>query len=190
MTGRTINARAGAILLETVIAVAMLTMAAITILGAVNQGVVVMERSRMALRASDLARSAMAEIEAGISTPESLLGPVPQAEPSKSEDGEPATEFQDSLPPESGWELDISVAPSPFAGLSVVSVRAFTERAGSAAASYTLVQLVRLGGDEPDQAGREGELLRESERGLRSRDSRGATPGQPPERGPDPERSP
>jgi hypothetical protein len=165
------NTASGAVLLETVIAVAMLLMAAITILGAVNQGMVVMERSRLALRAADLARSAMAEIEAGIATPETLNGPVrAEAAPTATDGDEPPRELSDSLPPETGWELEIGVSPAPFTGLSKVTIQALKRRGEAIEASYTLHQLVRLTAEVDDRAGEAGDLSRESERGSRSRD--------------------
>jgi hypothetical protein len=165
------NTADGAVLLEAVIAVAVLLMAAITILGAVSQGMVVMERSRLALRAADLARSAMAEIEAGIATPETLNGPVrAEAPPAATDDDGPPPEFSDSLPPETGWELEIGVSPAPFTGLTKVTIQALKRRGEAIEASYSLHQLVRLTTEADDQAGEAGDLSRESDRGLRSRE--------------------
>lgn len=164
-------------LLEVVVAVAILLMASITITGAVNQGVRVMERSRLELRAADLARSAMAEIEAGIATPESLNGPVHEA-PMPASTGDSASGGSgvnapggDAPARETGWELEITVTPSPFAGLVKVGIRALKRQPGAGDvvdASYTLQQLVRLSDRTEDQAGETGDLVTDSERGVRT----------------------
>ncbi len=169
----------GAVLLEVVVAVAILLMAAITITGAVNQGVRVMERSRLELHAADLARSAIAEIEAGIATPETLNGPVreeaPPAPNAGEEDGGKGVNAPggDAPPRPTGWDLEVGVTPSPFAGLSKVSVRAVKRRIGGGdevEASYALTQLVRLSARTEDRAGQAGDLTTESDRGAKTRD--------------------
>lgn len=175
----------GAVLLEVVVAVAILLMAAITITGAVSQSFRVMERSRLELRAADLARSAMAEIEAGIATPEALNGPVHE-EPLAvvDEEGKGAgsgvnAPGGDALRRETGWELEIVVTPSPFRSLSKVSISAICRPPGggeAALASYTLHQLVKLSADAEDRAGQTGDLVTESERGRRSQERSGPTP--------------
>ena len=172
-------------LLEVVVAVAILLMASITITGAVNQGVRVMERSRLELKAADLARSAMAEIEAGIATPETLNGPVHE-EPAAviDEEGESAgsgvnAPGGDGLRKETGWELEIVVTPSPFRGLSKVSISAIKRPSGggeTVLASYTLHQLVKLSADAEDRAGETVDLVTEGERGQRSQERSGPTP--------------
>jgi type II secretory pathway pseudopilin PulG len=178
------QARTGAVLLEVVVAVAILLMASITILGAVNQGVRSMERSRLAARAADLARSAMAEIEAGIATPESLSGPVQEQPPPPGSGDQEGTGVNapggDALPRDTGWELEIDVSPSPFAGLAKVSILAIKRPPGGdqVEASYVLHQLVRLSAEAEDRAGESGELTVESERGPDGR-GQGPTGGEP-----------
>jgi hypothetical protein len=68
------------------------------------------------------------------------------------------------------WELEVNSEPSEFAGLTKVSVRALrraTPGGDRVTASYTLVQLVRLGTREEDSTGDRGELLDAAIRGGR-----------------------
>ncbi|HYE60483.1 MAG TPA: hypothetical protein VD997_00680 [Phycisphaerales bacterium] len=130
----------GAILLECVLALALFVAAGLTIMGMMDRAASSVADTRDYEIAVDVARSAMAQIEAGIASPETLNGPVPQWR-----DAMDAT-FDDDLPDESGWNLEITTEPSQFDGLTKVSVRAFRQDPGSEdeLVSYTLHQLVRL----------------------------------------------
>jgi hypothetical protein len=66
----------GAILLELLIALAMLAMAGLAIAGAIERGISSTERASARARAMDLARSAMSLIDAGVVSPEVVSGPV------------------------------------------------------------------------------------------------------------------
>jgi type II secretory pathway pseudopilin PulG len=121
--------RRGAVLLELMVSVAIFAVAGLTILATVRQGMNAVERARVLERGADLARTAMSELEAGLIAPESLSGPVDE----------------DGL-----WELDVTVDPSEFEGLRVVTVAALQVRAtGEPRTVFELTQLVRLG-DGPD----------------------------------------
>jgi hypothetical protein len=88
--------------------------------------------TRDAEQAADVARTAMARIEAGLATPETLNGPLKSWE-----EGAPS----------GSWSLEVQTEPSQFEGLTKVSVRAFKQAAAGSdqeLASYTLHQLVRL----------------------------------------------
>lgn len=144
----------GALLLESLLALAIFAMAGIAILTLVGQGARSVELTRERLRALDLARSAMARLEAGIDTPETLHGPVaPWGD-------EAGGAFADAPPRETGWELRIETTRSEFDGLTMVTVTA--QRAGAeegGPGSVTLRQLVRLAEQERDELGEEDELM-------------------------------
>lgn len=148
-------------LLEIILAIALLTVGGATILGALSQGVRSLERTRWTQHAADLAKSAMAKIEAGIESPRSLHGPVAAWE------AEQGGVFADSLPDDSGWELEVEFEASQFNGLTSVSIRAVRRdaaRPGRVLAEHTLRQLVRLGSAGENRAGEQGDLGREVER--------------------------
>lgn len=141
--------RRGALLLEAMLALAVFAMAGLAILGAMNRSSSALEAVGDARKAADLAASAMAEIEAGISRPETLHGQVPAWEP----EGEG---FADAPPAPSLWELEIETEASGFPGLTKVSVRALKRAApgsDTVVASYALTQLVRLSAEEEDSVG-------------------------------------
>ncbi|MCH7961391.1 MAG: hypothetical protein IIC49_03555 [Planctomycetes bacterium] len=179
MSPRTRTTRRGGILLEVMLALALLVMGSMAILSAMSQSIHSLEATRLKQQAADLARSAMARIEAGIATPETLQGPVPAWE-SDPESG--ADELNDgALPDEfglaatvgwgedSGWELEIDTSPSPFAGLAIVRVRALRRASADSdriMGQYTLEQLVRLGTLETDEAGAEDELMEAARQGI------------------------
>ena len=143
--------RAG-VLLEVMLALALLVAAGIVILSTLDRSAAGLKAARDQLYAADLARSAMAKIEAGIENAQSLNGPVPAwSEPTDTlGSNDTAGEFEDDLPPPSGWELDIKTEPSVHEGLTLVTVNAVRRSPGPGqreVASYTLCQLVRLGAD-------------------------------------------
>ena len=192
MSPRTRTTRRGGILLEVMLALALLVMGSMAILSAMSQSIHSLEATRLKQQAADLARSAMARIEAGIATPETLQGPVPAWE-SDPESG--ADELNDGALPgefglaatvgwgeDSGWELEIDTSPSPFAGLAVVRVRALRRASADSdriMGQYTLEQLVRLGTLETDEAGAEDELMEEARRGIAQERRRTAPGGGP-----------
>jgi type II secretory pathway pseudopilin PulG len=147
--------RAGAILLELLLSIAILVAAGMAILGLVAQVVAGLQRSRDAQHAADLVRSAISRMEAGIAMPEALAGPVEAWEPAGADDA-----FDDAPPAPGGWELEIDTQPTPFRGLTRVAVRALRRdsRTGRTDATFEIVQLVRLGPDARDEIGPEDDL--------------------------------
>lgn len=127
-------------LLECVLALALFVAAGLTIMGMMDRAMSSVAETRDAEMAVDVARTAMAQIEAGIATPETLNGPVPEWR------AESDASFDDDLPTGTGWNLEITTEQSQFDGLTKVSVRAYLQAPGSEQelASYTLHQLVRL----------------------------------------------
>jgi hypothetical protein len=132
-----------------------------------------LERTALKQKAADLARSAMAEIEAGIATVDSLEGPVP---PWTDPAGDMGLQFEgervaaaQSADEPTGWELEIDVESSPFDGLTLVTVRAIKRPSLDSQrieTDYTLRQLVRLGSLGADEAGAEDDLMEEARRGA------------------------
>lgn len=189
MSARTHTTRGGGILLEVMLALALLVMGSMTILGAMSQSIRSLEATRLKQQAADLARSAMARIEAGIATPDTLQGPVPawESDPESGADELNGDAFPDEFglaagvgrSEDSGWELEIDTSPSPFAGLAIVRVRALRRASVDSdriLGQYTLEQLVRLGALETDEAGEEDELMEEARQGI-ARERRGTSPG-------------
>ena len=159
------NRRAG-ILLEVMIALSIFAMAGLAILTLLGQSVESFTRTRDVQHAADLARSTMSRIEAGIAPPDALVGPVPpwddtdlareMASMYETGPGEFGPGFDDSLPGDSDWELEIESEPTEFRGLSLVTVRAIRRPSPDSdriLASYTLRQLVRLGSEDDDVVG-------------------------------------
>lgn len=153
-TGRVPSARRAGLLLEVIVALAIFVVAGGAILNLVTQTMNGLERTRLTARGADLARSAIAKIEAGIETPQTLNGPVErQAEGSKAETSQ-------------GWELEIGTDASQFRGLTRVQVRAVKRASDRVEAEYTLVQLVRLGGKGEDRAGDADSIAERAQQGL------------------------
>ena len=168
--------RAG-LLLEVLLALTIFIGAALTILAAVGSASDSLDASRLRQRAMDLARSAIAKIEAGIETAQTLNGPVPEWR-----DEEAASEAAvDELPAPSGWELSIVTTPFGSGELTMIEVTASrtTERSGAILASATLRQLVRLSQAERDQVGETDSVSREAARGAAEAQRRERSRGTP-----------
>jgi type II secretory pathway pseudopilin PulG len=152
--------RRGALLLETMLALAIFVIAAAAVLSLVDGSVTSLRRATMNEQAADLARTAMAKLEAGIATPQGLDGPVYPwlHEAAERGDAGPAAFDEDAQP--TGWVLEVDTTPSQFTGLTRVTVRA-VRRTGDdrELASYTLRQTVRLGSKGEDKAGEADALL-------------------------------
>jgi hypothetical protein len=144
--------RRGAVLLDAMLAVAIFVSAGSAILVLCDRSLAGLERERVKMQACDLARSAMARIEAGIDSAQALNGLV------RTDSG---------LAPGSGsWELKIETDPSQFTGLTRVSVTALRHARADdeqVVESYTLRQLVRLAGRAEDTPGPD-DPLREAQR--------------------------
>ena len=147
--------RRGALLLEIVLALAIFVAAGLTVLAMVNRGAATVGATRDRARAINLARSAMAKIEAGVARPETLLGPVrswqSEEAPTDAPDTQPSGP-DDARPGDRGWELDIKTEPTAYDGLTAVTVSAF-RRVGAGervSVSFTLTQFVRLTVRAPD----------------------------------------
>jgi hypothetical protein len=131
----------GAVLLECLLALALFVACGLAVMAMMDRAASSVATTRDSEIAVDVARTAMAKLEAGLATAETLNGPVPAWRDER--DGT----FDESLPTGAAWNLEIHTEPSQFEGLTKVSVRAFKQTVGSEneLASYTLHQLVRLG---------------------------------------------
>lgn len=173
-------------LFEVMVALAILLMASMTLSGIVMQSVSKMDETRKTMQACDLARSTMAQIEAGLLDPSSVSGPavrwdasmflMPEDSGGLGEGDEPLEPMPDASAASPSvsvggpqWMLAVETEPTNFAGLFMVTVTASLEAESSdvALASYTLRQAVRLGSEPEDVAGEEDELMDAARRGLR-----------------------
>jgi type II secretory pathway pseudopilin PulG len=166
-TGKGRHARRGVMLLEVVLALALVVVVGLVVLSAVSQSTGALRAAREKQVAVDLARSAMAKLEAGIETTTTLSGPV-QA---WSEDMNLAEVPQDG--DETGWELAVESEPSSFDGLTYVTVTARrasvdgwagASGAASGNAGFTLRQLVRLAERDEDGIGEKDDVTVEAEK--------------------------
>ena len=180
----------GAILLEVILALSIFVTSGLAILTLVTQSTSRLTAIRDNETAADLARSAMAQIEAGLATPESLLGPVPDwletesgqamveselmrgaagggsggldmnVGTSEGPAGAPASGLQGEV---DDWVLEVESNPSQFEGLTTVTVTAVRgDGADAGVVRYSLTQLVRLSSDEADSVGQFDPLVDEA----------------------------
>ncbi len=181
----TVRARArGAVLIEVVVAISLFSMAALAVLGAVMQGRDNVARAADRAKASDLARSVMALIEAGVLAPEAATGPAPAWDPDTVDLDSPDAlldafaELSGSQGLDArGWMIDVALEPTVFDGLTLVEVRASLVLGAdpdSPEAQATLRQFVRLDPPEEDSVGTVAHLFPSStaEDGFASRAER------------------
>lgn len=191
------NARAsarGGILLEVIVALAILLMSVMTVSGIVIDSLNSMIHTRQTMQACDLARSTMAQIEAGLVDPTAVNGPAVRWDSSRllmPEDtgvDEPPDLSEDEPAPagmtgpmsnsvigaeddaDGLWSLEVETEPTGTTGLWLVSVTARLSPVAAPdafLASYTLRQVVRLSSEVEDVAGEEDDLMDAARRGLR-----------------------
>lgn len=161
----------GIVLLECLVALAALVMGGLVIFAVCDAAASSIEASRDKARAADIARSAMAKLESGLESAESLNGGTGWTSGDSSLDG-PAG---DTTPrgADGGWSVRIETEPARFAGWSVVSVRAFkTTASGRESASFTLRQMISLTG-RPREGAKSGSVaLARTPKGSASVDGR------------------
>lgn len=166
--------RRGALLLEVMLSLTLFVGAGGAVLGIVSQGVGSLKAAREKLHAADLARSAMAEIEAGIATVETLNGPVPLwTDPDDEAAG--GGGGGDTTSADSGWELRVETSPTSFPGLTLVRITASRSNSQDQSSSYTLSQLVRLIESKEDTIGEEDDISKAAERGENRLERRGTS---------------
>jgi hypothetical protein len=158
-------------LLEVMLALALVVVVGLLVLGAVSRSTDALRAARERQVAVDLARSAMAKLEAGIESSTTLNGPVKAwAEGMNlaevSEEGD-----------ETGWELIVETEPTTFDGLTYVTITARRERynvasvdtGAGAGESYTLRQLVRIAEKAEEGIGEKDDVMIEAERARERR---------------------
>lgn len=154
------RARRGVMLMEVMLALALVVVVGLTVLSSVSQSTDALGASREKQVAVDLARSAMAKLEAGIETTTTLSGPVK----AWTEDMNLAEVSDDG--DDTGWELVVESEPSGFDGLTYVTVTA--RRAaldgGVPGPGFTLRQLVRLAQLDEDGIGEKDDVTIEAEK--------------------------
>jgi hypothetical protein len=147
----------GGVLFEVVLSIALFAGAAAFALGTVRSAFVKLDQTQRKQQAIDLARSKLAELEAGLISLADLRGGASQQGMLTS--GESRA---DALKPHSGpsatdWAFDVEVHRAPFAELSLVVLTVRETVAGLDSAesaenvSYTLRQLVKLRDIEPNE---------------------------------------
>lgn len=180
---RSLGAR-GSVVLEIVIALAIVVAAAGAVMATVDRATSSAAGARDVDRALDLARTAISLLEASIVTPEALNGPITGWLGVSNDSGglsltagwgvaPPDGTFADAPPPSnSGWELEIETEPATFTGLTRVRVTATLRDGDSIRSSATLLQLIRLGADRKDELGQEDDLTKAARRAGESAGAR------------------
>lgn len=135
----------GGVLFEVMLAVALFVGAAAFTLASVRSVTRTLERTRLQQEAVDLARSRLAELEAGLTTLGGLRGETDGGDDSLASDDDIAA----SNAPQR-WRLEVSTARSEFGNLTLVELTVIenlapeAEDAGESPMRYTLRQLVAL----------------------------------------------
>lgn len=137
--------RRGSILLEIMVAIGIFVGVGMTILAVMGQGESALRLTRERQIEMDLARSAIAAVEAGLATPQNIASLVRSpagSAPWLSLDAEDA----DSGTDDGSYELVANVEPTAEQGLSLLTVRVGAKRRGGAESSDAtqMRQLVRL----------------------------------------------
>lgn len=135
----------GGVLFEVMLALALFVGAAAFTLAAVQSVTHTLDRTRREQEAVDLARSKMAELEAGLTTAAGLRG-----ESDNVAAGDASASDVDEAVAPSRWRVDVAVNRSEFTNLSLVELTVIenispeAEAAGENPMRYTLRQLVAL----------------------------------------------
>lgn len=149
------NRRAG-LLLEAVVALAILVASGLVILSVMRDASTRVHRLQLDRKAIDLAASAAALIDSGASTPERLNGPVPDWSSgwlSGSAGQAGRSDFQDELPTPTGWRLRAVAAQGPNDSVRRIEITAEYTPDRTAGAS-------RLGDDAPAASATTTRLVR------------------------------
>lgn len=121
--------RRGAVLLEAIISLAIFLAVAAFVLTASRQSLEATRMASLEARGADVARSALAAIDAGLVSTAALDGGDELLEAIGAID--PADEL-DTFASETGrWQLDVVIDPSEFTGLSLATVTAAWVAAGT-----------------------------------------------------------
>lgn len=156
--------RAGSVLIEVLVAVAILVGSGTAIMAAADRGERLLRTSREQARAADLARSVLAAIEAGLVTPQN----APQAVRSGLGTAAWLALDADAGLPEvaesPAWRAEVEVEPTEHAGLARVTVKVWGAGEAQEQPTFVLAQVVRVLAEGEDKAG-ESLLPQAGERG-------------------------
>ena len=128
----------GAILLECMLSLALLVMAAVTVLACLESAASAAGRRGDEARAAQIATSAMAMIDAGIMTPETVQGPVDK--------------WRTGVVAERGWRVTVETQPSEFGTLVHVTLRVHRGEDAALPPLASLHQLVDLASSDVGSA--------------------------------------
>jgi hypothetical protein len=131
-SSRTRFARSGAILLECLLAMALLIAAGVTVLACMDRAADAVIRGTEEAQARQIVSGAMSLIEAGVMTPETIQGPV--------------RKWRTDASVPADWNLAVETQPTEFTGLTTVTLRVFkgSRGADSSRPLATLHQLIDL----------------------------------------------
>jgi hypothetical protein len=139
------------------LAVALFAGAAAFTLGAVRSVYQTLERSRKQQQAVDLARTRIAELEAGLITLGDLRGESAGAADSPAQASRDASTFDEHGSPQAlRWRTEVRTSRTEFTGLTLIELTVIeslsheAEAAGANPMRYTLRQLVAVRGDEAE----------------------------------------
>ncbi len=139
----------GAMLLEIMLAVGLFVGSAAFCLAVTRSLFASLQRTDRRHLAVDLARSKLAELEAGLETVQNLRGEWSGAVGSRLEDD------LETIAPGSVWEIDVTTSLSEYRGLSLIelTVMEVSQDAGADrddAVSFTLRRLIALREQDPE----------------------------------------
>ncbi|HRP63118.1 MAG TPA: hypothetical protein PK400_07495 [Phycisphaerales bacterium] len=150
--------RRGGVLLEVLLSLALFVGAGAVAISAMRSVFVAIDRSTREHLAVDLARSKMAELEAGLITLADLRG-VGVREVGSHTVVDDALGFSGAVDLFAGWVCEVRTRRTEFAGLTLVELTVREERDDEDAVSFTLRQLMRLREIDPEEY-EQDELLR------------------------------
>ena len=138
--------RRGLLLLELVFALAIFVTVGTLIMSSIRQALLSTQNAQDLLRAEDFAASALALIEAGVETPENLVGPLPEWDPEfgyfdGALSGAIAMGFTGVT---ETWVIEVETGPSGVLGFTSIVVTVSREdRPGVVASRETIVPLAQ-----------------------------------------------
>ena len=150
----------GSVLLEVLVAVAILVGAGSAIMAASDRGERLLRRSRDTAQAADLARSILSAVEAGLVTPQNAPASVRSGRAGAAWLAlDPDNNLPETPTGEGRWKVEVESEPTEWTGLAKLTVHVFDTRPGRDAAAeastpaFSLTQIVRLAPEGSDSAG-------------------------------------
>ncbi len=122
--------RPGAMLLECLLALALLVAAGVTVLACLDRAADSVARRTQEVVASQVAAAAMALIDSGAMTPETVQGP--------------ASRLRDGVSVAGNWNIAVDTEPSEFGSLVLVTIRVFDAGRSAGGDQQALAQARKL----------------------------------------------